>query len=134
MWINHRYKSIQIKFYIRGWSKQSIIYQWRTKRVGEKGAFKREGSKLSQSIYLWKIGLKATEGEFVTTTGPEKRPDLHSLKVVTSKLVVIRELEKYFEKPEITVQCLVELSKGNDPEGDVRDLIPFKGLSHTSNF
>ena len=57
-----------------------------------------------------------------------------SLKVVTTKPAVIKELEKYFEKPEITVQCLVELSKGNDPEGDVRDLIPFRGLSHTSNF
>ena len=57
-----------------------------------------------------------------------------SLKVVTTKPAVIKELEKYFEKPEITVQCLVELSKGNDPEGDFRDLIPLRGRSHTSNF
>ena len=30
--------SVQMKFYIRDWFlKQSIIYQWRTKRVGERG-------------------------------------------------------------------------------------------------
>ena len=41
-------------------------------------------------------------------------------------------MEKYFEKLEIIVQCLVELSKGNDSEGDFRDLIPFTGrLIHT---
>ena len=67
-------------------------------------------------------------------TGSERRPHLHSLKVVTKKPAVIKELEKYFEKPEIAVHCLVEISKGNDPEGDFRNLIPFRGRSHTSNF
>ena len=28
---------------------------------------------------------------------------------------------KATEKPEITVHCLVEISKGNDPEGDLND-------------
>ena len=59
-----------------------------------------------------------------------KKTNLHSLKVVTKKPAVIKELEKYFEKPEIAVQCLVEISKGNDPEGDFRNLIPFKDV-HT---
>ena len=80
------------------------------------------------------MDLKATEGQFVTETGSEKRPNLHSLKVVTKKPAVIKELEKYFEKPEIAVQCLVEISKGNDPEGDFRNLVLFRGRSHTSNF
>ena len=31
----------------------------------------------------------------------------------TKKPAVIKELEKHFEKPEITVQCLVEISRGN---------------------
>ena len=67
-------------------------------------------------------------------TGSERRPHLHSLKVVTKKPAVIKELEKYFEKPEIAVQCLVEINKGNDPEGDFRNLVLFRGRSHTSNF
>ena len=46
---------------------------------------------------------------------------------VTKKPAVIKELEKYFEKPEIAVQCLVELSEGNDPEGVFCNLIPFRG-------
>ena len=132
MWINHRYKLSFI--FVIDLNSLSFISEEQKARVGERAAFKREGSKSSQSIYSWKIGLKATEGEFVTATGPEKRPDINSLKVVTTKPAVIRELEKYFEKPQITVQCLVELSKGNDPEGDFRDLIPFRERSHTSNF
>ena len=102
----------------------------KNKKGGGEGAFKREGSKLSKAkFYFWKIWLKATEGQFVTATGSEKRPNLHSLTVVTKKPDVIKELEKHFEKPETAVQCLVEISKGNDPGGDFREPNRARGIN-----
>ena len=40
----------------------------------------------------------------------------------TKTPAAIRERVKHFEDPEITVRCLVEISKGNDPEGDFNHL------------
>ena len=49
----------------------------------------------------------------------KKSKSTHSESKASKIPAVIRELEEHFEKPEITVQCLVEISKGNDPEGDL---------------
>ncbi|CAH3154777.1 unnamed protein product, partial [Porites evermanni] len=40
----------------------------------------------------------------------------------TKTPAAIEELVKHFADPEITVRCLVEISKGNDPEGDLNHL------------
>ena len=38
-------------------------------------------------------------------------------------------MEKHFEKPETAVQCLVEISKGNDPGGDFREPNRARGIN-----
>ena len=45
----------------------------------------------------------------------KKSKSTQSESKATKKPAVIKELEKHFEKTEITVQCVVELSKENDP-------------------
>ena len=104
MWINHKFK----------WSFIFVVDLNSLSFISEeqKG---RGQSWVKAKFYSRKIGLKATEGQFVTVTGSEKRPIYTVWKIVTKKPAVIKELEKYFEKPEIAVQCLVEISKGNDP-------------------
>ena len=49
----------------------------------------------------------------------KKSKSTQSESKATKKPAFIKELEKHFEKPEITVQCLVEISRGNGPEGDL---------------
>ena len=45
----------------------------------------------------------------------KKSKSTQSESKATKKPAVIKELEKHFDKPEITVQCVVEMSKENDP-------------------
>ena len=58
----------------------------------------------------------------------KKSKSIQSESKATKKPAVIKELEKHFGKPEITVQCLVEISRGNDPEGDLNHHVIGKHL------
>ena len=83
--------------------------------------------KLKQSITREKLNIKPQKGslslrqDLKSKTSKKSKPTQSESKA-TKQLAVIKELEKHFEKPEITVQCLVEISKGNYPEADLNHL------------
>ena len=77
-----------------------------------------------QSITREKLSRKPQKGSLslrqdLKGKTAKKSKSTQSESKVTKKPAVIKELEKHFEKPEITVQCLVEISRGNDPVGDL---------------
>ena len=73
-----------------------------------------------QSIIRQKLDLKPQKGSLslrqdLKSKTSKKGKSTQSESKATKKPGVVKELEKHFEKPEITVHCVVEMSKGNDP-------------------
>ena len=80
--------------------------------------------KLKQSITREKLNRNPQKGRLslrqdLKGKTSKKSKSTQSESKATKKPAVIKELEKHFEKSEITVHCLVEISKGNDPKGDL---------------
>ena len=76
--------------------------------------------KSKQSIIREKLDLKTQKGSLslrqdLKSKTSKKSKSTQSESKATKKPAVIKELEKHFDKPEITVQCVVEMSKENDP-------------------
>ena len=96
-------------------------------QVAAKERFSTMFLKLKQSITREKLNIKPQKGslslrqDLKSKTSKKSKPTQSESKA-TKQLAVIKELEKHFEKPEITVQCLVEISKGNYPEADLNHL------------
>ena len=89
--------------------------------------------KSKQSIIREKLDLKPQKGSLslrqdLKSKTSKKRTCTKSESEATKTPAAIKEQVKHFEDPEITVQCLVEISKGNDPEGDLNHL-PGKHLT-----
>ena len=80
--------------------------------------------KLKQSITREKLSRNPQKGRLslrqdLKGKTSKKSKSTQSESKATKKTAVIKELEKHFEKSEITVHCRVEISKGNDPKGDL---------------
>ena len=77
--------------------------------------------KSKQSIIRQKLDLKQQKGslslrQYLKSKTSKKGKSTQSESKANKKPGVVKELEKHFEKPEITVHCcVVEMSKGNDP-------------------
>ena len=76
--------------------------------------------KSKQSIIREKLDLKPKKGSLslrqdLKSKTCKKNKSTQSESKATKKTAVIKELEKHFEKLEITVQCVAEMSKENDP-------------------
>ena len=72
--------------------------------------------KSKQSIIREKLDLKPQKGslslrQYLKSKTSKKSKSTQSESKATKKPAVIKELEKHFEKPEITVQCVVPLGK-----------------------
>ena len=83
--------------------------------------------KSKQSIIREKLDLKPQKGSLslrqdLKSKTSKKSTCTKSESEATKTPATIKELVKHFEDPEITVRCLVEISKGNDPEGDLNHL------------
>ena len=83
--------------------------------------------KSTQSIIREKLDLKPQKGSLslrqdLKSKTSKKSTCTKSESEATKTPTTIKELVKHFEDPEITVRCLVEISKGNDPEGDLNHL------------
>ena len=83
--------------------------------------------KSKQSIIREKLDLKPQKGSLslrqdLKSKTSKKSTCTKSESEATKTPAAIRERVKHFEDPEITVRCLVEISKGNDPEGDFNHL------------
>ena len=83
--------------------------------------------KLKQSIIRKKLDLKPQKGSLsvrqdLKSKTSKKSTCTKSDSEATKTPAAMKELVKHFEDPEITVRCLVEISKGNDPEGDLNHL------------
>ena len=83
--------------------------------------------KSKQSIIREKLDLKQQKGSLslrqdLKSKTSKKSTCTKSESEATKTPAAIEELVKHFADPEITVRCLVEISKGNDPEGDLNHL------------
>ena len=83
--------------------------------------------KSKQSIIREKLDLKQQKGSLslrqdLKSKTSKKSTCTKSESEATKTPAAIEELVKHFADPEITVRYLVEISKGNDPEGDLNHL------------
>ena len=83
--------------------------------------------KSKQSIIREKLDSKPQKGSLslrqdLKSKTSKKSTSTKSESEASKTPPTIKELVKQFEDPEITVRCLVEISKGNDPEGDLNHL------------
>ena len=74
-----------------------------------------------------KLDLKPQKGSLslrqdLKSKTSKKSTSTKSESEATKTPLTLKKLVKHFEDPEITVRCLVEISKGNDPEGDSNHL------------
>jgi len=83
--------------------------------------------KSKQSIIRENVNLKPQEGglslrQDLKSKTSKKTKSTQSESKATRTPAVIKELQQNFENPEITVQCLDKICKGNDPQGDLTHL------------
>ena len=82
--------------------------------------------KSKQSSFRENFNLKPQKGSLslrqdLKSKTPKTTNSTQSESKATSSRTpaVIKELQKHFENPEINVQCLDKICKGNDPQGDL---------------